>query len=291
MRTLSYRIGVLPLTLVVFGLALLLMVLPVQLRPANFPADDSYFYQQVAHNVASGFGSTFSRITPTNGYHPLWMVLCIPLHLITGGNKVLALHVVFAFQSVLSIAIGLVFLKITRLFAWRFPWVGLAMLSVFFLTGMYGSEAHINGFMLICTICSVLVAYGKRSLTIWLIAGLCGAGAVLARLDNVFVVGCLTLFVLWISWGDLRAKRAASIVIFIAPIAVLIGAYLAFNRVVFGHFMPISGAIKSGFPYVVGSLNNLPALGRVTSLSAMLCMVMALLFMRDRIRRGMLVAL
>ena len=34
--------------------------------------DDTYYYLQVAWNVAAGAGSCFSVGEPTNGYHPLW---------------------------------------------------------------------------------------------------------------------------------------------------------------------------------------------------------------------------
>ena len=39
----------------------------------NFVQDDFFYYLKVASNVASGNGSTFNGIVPTNGYHPLWM--------------------------------------------------------------------------------------------------------------------------------------------------------------------------------------------------------------------------
>jgi hypothetical protein len=43
--------------------------------PDRLFADDSYFYFQVAWNFARGMGSTFNNIMPTNGYHPVWMLV------------------------------------------------------------------------------------------------------------------------------------------------------------------------------------------------------------------------
>src|SRR4030042_943851 len=44
-----------------------------------FTRDDAYYYFKVAQNISEGHGSTFDGINPTNGYHPLWMLVCISL--------------------------------------------------------------------------------------------------------------------------------------------------------------------------------------------------------------------
>lgn len=41
--------------------------------------DDAFYYFKVAQNVVAGYGSTFDGINPTNGYHPLWLVLLLPI--------------------------------------------------------------------------------------------------------------------------------------------------------------------------------------------------------------------
>lgn len=59
-------------------LVIILLVVPF-LLPLNylihFSLDDAYFYLKIADNISSGFGSTFDKINPTNGYHPLWTLL------------------------------------------------------------------------------------------------------------------------------------------------------------------------------------------------------------------------
>ncbi|HMI30346.1 MAG TPA: hypothetical protein VK527_01310, partial [Candidatus Limnocylindrales bacterium] len=62
-------------------------VLPAQLNPRRFPSDDSFFYLQVARNIAAGHGSTFNTVSPTNGYHPLWMVPCVLAEAIARGDR------------------------------------------------------------------------------------------------------------------------------------------------------------------------------------------------------------
>ncbi|RME22092.1 MAG: hypothetical protein D6798_16635, partial [Deltaproteobacteria bacterium] len=41
--------------------------------------DDSFYYLEIARNIAAGRGSTFDGLQPTNGYHPLWMAICVKL--------------------------------------------------------------------------------------------------------------------------------------------------------------------------------------------------------------------
>src|SRR4029079_19731684 len=41
--------------------------------------DDAYYYLGVAKHLGAGDGSTFDGINRTNGYHPLWCVLLVPL--------------------------------------------------------------------------------------------------------------------------------------------------------------------------------------------------------------------
>jgi len=41
--------------------------------------DDAYYYFGVARNLAAGHGSTFDGIHSTNGYHPLWCWLLVPV--------------------------------------------------------------------------------------------------------------------------------------------------------------------------------------------------------------------
>ncbi|TDI43255.1 MAG: hypothetical protein E2P00_05355 [Acidobacteria bacterium] len=48
-------------------------------RLAYLLYDDAYYYLGVARNLAAGAGSTFDGINATNGYHPLWCWLLVPV--------------------------------------------------------------------------------------------------------------------------------------------------------------------------------------------------------------------
>ncbi len=67
-------------------LVLIVMVVTVSMavRPPNsvmnwFVADDVFYYFKTAQNIAAGKGVTFDGISQSNGFHPLWMLICIPV--------------------------------------------------------------------------------------------------------------------------------------------------------------------------------------------------------------------
>ena len=58
------------------------MVTSTRLGLAAFAQDDAYYYFRIAQNIALGRGSTWDGIHSTNGYHPLWLLMLIPLYFI-----------------------------------------------------------------------------------------------------------------------------------------------------------------------------------------------------------------
>src|SRR5512141_3247058 len=69
-----------------------------------FMRDDAYYYFKVAQNISEGHGSTFDGINRTNGYHPLWMLVCVPLFALARFDLILPLRILFLLMSGLSLA-------------------------------------------------------------------------------------------------------------------------------------------------------------------------------------------
>jgi hypothetical protein len=83
---------------------------------------------------------------------------------------------------------------------------------------------------------------GDRSLAVFgVIAGL----SILARLDNVFLVGSIVAVVV-LSGGQLPRVARRAIPVGLASIALVV-PYLLWNRLMFGGFIPISGVVKTMF--------------------------------------------
>ena len=58
-----------------------------------FTRDDAYYYFKVAQNISEGYGSTFDGINPTNGYHPLWAWVCVPIFALARFDLILPLRI------------------------------------------------------------------------------------------------------------------------------------------------------------------------------------------------------
>ncbi len=83
-----------------------------------FTRDDAYYYFKVAQNITEGHGSTFDGIDVTNGYHPLWMLVCIPIFSLARLDLILPLRVLLLVMSGLSVATGILLYRlIGKIFA------------------------------------------------------------------------------------------------------------------------------------------------------------------------------
>src|SRR5512138_565392 len=77
-----------------------------------FTRDDAYYYFKVAQNISEGHGSTFDGINPTNGYHPLWMLICVPIFALARFDLVLPLRVLLLVMSGLSVTTAILLYRL-----------------------------------------------------------------------------------------------------------------------------------------------------------------------------------
>ena len=97
-----------------FEVALVVVILSAYLYAAcsdafNLPnrwfiRDDAYYYYKIAQNIGEGHGSTFDGINPTNGYHPLWMLICIPIFTLARFDLILPLRVLVVLTGLIQVA-------------------------------------------------------------------------------------------------------------------------------------------------------------------------------------------
>jgi hypothetical protein len=77
-----------------------------------FTRDDAYYYFKVAQNISEGHGSTFDGINRTNGYHPLWMLICIPIFALARFDLILPLRILLLVMSGLSVGTGILLYRL-----------------------------------------------------------------------------------------------------------------------------------------------------------------------------------
>lgn len=79
-----------------------------------FVRDDAYYYFKVAQNIAEGHGSTFDGINITNGYHPLWMLICIPIFALAKYDLILPLRILLMVVAVIHAATSVMIYRLIK---------------------------------------------------------------------------------------------------------------------------------------------------------------------------------
>lgn len=79
-----------------------------------FTRDDAYYYFKVAQNISEGKGSTFDGINLTNGYHPLWMLVCIPIFALARFDLILPLRILLLVMAALRAATAILLYRLLK---------------------------------------------------------------------------------------------------------------------------------------------------------------------------------
>ena len=174
-----------------------------------FTRDDAYYYFKVAQNISEGHGSTFDGINLTNGYHPLWTLVCIPIFALARFDLILPLRIlIFVLAGLRAATSILLYRLLGNVIAWP-----IAMLAALYWGFNYyiHATAYQQGLETgLAAFCLVLFLFllqrferdqkpaplsWKQIATLSLAATL----VMFSRLDMVFLAG---LFGLWIIFRD-----------------------------------------------------------------------------------------
>lgn len=176
---------------------------PLDFLLTNLLPDDAFYYFEIARNIAQGFGSTFDGLTPTNGYHPLWMLVLSPLYAL--GNMLGWEDTMMPIRAALLLSllmnIGTI-ICVSRILA-RYTahiWVqgfGLMFfaLNPFFLYGsLNGLETSASLFLFSVFFLYTLSLHSPVSVRALTVLGALGGIMVLARLDYIFYVAAVFIW-------------------------------------------------------------------------------------------------
>lgn len=172
-----------------------------------FTRDDAYYYFKVAQNISEGNGSTFDGVNPTNGYHPLWMVICIPIFSLARFDLILPLRVLLLVMSGLSAATAILLYRlIGRIFT---PAIGaIAALYWAFDFDLFkrlyqqGLETGIAAFFIVLLACKFFEfeqsrRNGETTVKQLAILGVFAVLAMFSRLDLVFLAGIAGIWIVF----------------------------------------------------------------------------------------------
>jgi hypothetical protein len=216
----------------------------------TFFAADAFYYLSIAANSTFGL-YTFDGRAMTNGFHPLWQVL---LQLVVGHLTVQSglppIIASFALSIVVA-SIGLAYIAAALAFATDNIWPALLLFpGAFYLLSSqidprFGSVwSFMNGMESPCSIFffGLLFYFCIKSRLQFtslglLVLSLLSLGVVFSRLDDIFLPVSFGV------WFFLRKRK--SVILYGIPIFLGLSAYLIFNRLSVGTFLPTSGAVKA----------------------------------------------
>ncbi len=209
--------------------------------------DDAYYYFKIAQNFARAGQLTFDGQTQANGFHPLWMLMLLPMfewiH-----DPVLVLRVIGSLSAALT---GMTAMASLHYLYTRYSWFAASITAGLILTCLiaFGS-AGMETVILLPLISLALVALDKaqpwrreqpatKSL---IVAGLALSLMQLARLDSVLLSLVLVVICGIANHSAAGLKRLAWLAL---PSVVTGGLYLMTLYARFGYFIPTSGLVKS----------------------------------------------
>lgn len=225
---------------------------PVETSFALSVPDDAYYYFTIARNWAAGAGISFDGLAPTNGFHPLWLVVITPLWYIHSTSQALPVHLALTMGALLDLmTMGgiwyLAYLLTERPMIAGFTVLVYAWNPYTLATSVNGLETSLGAMIFVWS----LVVYWRLRLidhirlTDSLLIGSLWSLLILARTDYLIIIAFCALDLIWRQRARLRR---------IWPIsagAVLLTPWLIWNWLNFGSISQVSG---KAYPYYLRTI-------------------------------------
>lgn len=217
--------------------------------------DDSFYYFKTAQYLAKGVFSTFDGgLTRTNGYHPIWLLLITPIYWVFDSES--ALFVIKALEIMLCAGGAVLIVFAARLSLPAPCWVLLfALLPGLYQAGdgwgllglLCGMEAAASLFWLGLLFMACSLFEKNPSRWTWFPTAVVFT-LPWVRLEFVAISVTVTAALCFVKYSDRRTRPTSS---WRSHLTILVGAWtgillnLAYNRMVFGGLVPVSGMVKS----------------------------------------------
>ena len=221
------------------------------LNSVSLTYDDGFYYFKIAQQLASGAGSTFDGVHPTNGYHPLWLLCLVPIFwLKSTPDTALILGIIL--QGVLMTAGVVLTYQIARLMFGRFAASLAALLWIYvqliYRVALSGMEYSLQAVGILATAYIYMRWFAESPaprLRWYLALGLLLSLMFLARLDTILLAGFIMLALAWREpRHGLTRAGAVRLLALAMPVAGVGLLYMGANLWLFGNLLPVSGVIK-----------------------------------------------
>lgn len=231
--------------LIILGLLVRFLVIfqPAD-RLVQFTGDDMYYYLEIAKNMVEGRGVSFDGIHETNGFHPLYMALLLPITSLAQPDGFLVTQLALIMLSLFNVLTAVFIYKIISLltkdkdiallgsFIWLFnPWTIFISLT--------GVEVAISSFFIGLSLYYYISTREKFTIKNAMILGIMCAFTFLSRSDTVFVFIAIALDIIYQRHhkGIFRFENIKLLAVMGVFFLILISPWLLWSKIYFGTFV------------------------------------------------------
>ncbi|MBU5557666.1 MAG: glycosyltransferase family 39 protein [Candidatus Micrarchaeia archaeon] len=162
--------------------------------------DDSFYGFSIARSIANGHGVTYNGIDQTNGFQPLWVLMIVPIFMIT-SNIYLAVNLVLVLAAIINtLTVLLVYKFAQNVFGEKIALIAIVLYGlnpfVMFQT-LSGIDVVLFTFLVIVTIYfynKIEHKFDKKNLCV---LGVLIGMTMLARMDGLLLFAAIWLYMLW----------------------------------------------------------------------------------------------
>jgi len=226
------------LLVVALAVRLAIVAAPVPVQLDKTLPDDAYYYFLTARNIAQGNGPSVDGLHPSNGWHPLWLLLMVGVFSPPTADLDTPVRVALALGALFDSLVVVVIYQTARRYVGAAAFAGAlvyALNSMPAFQSVNGLETGLTALLTAlawATTLRLVERPGARLALLWgLVFGLC----FLARTDASIILVWLGLFA---GWRLLRAPGGVGLIALGAAVAVVVVApWFAWNQANFGSFL------------------------------------------------------
>lgn len=228
-----------------FAGVLALAWMPISAAVSQFVVEDTGYYLTTARNLVRGAGVTLDGRNPTNGFHPLWLVILSAETWLADGSSAQLFHLALTTCAVLfAVAVLIVYRDVrNRMAPWLAAPVAALMLWNYRLASVAlgGLETALAGVATVATI-----SYLARSAEPLALSRAAGLGA-LVGVASLSRMDALLLGAIVIAWVGVRslpaglAKAVAIVGVALAVMLVTLIPWFVFSQRAVHAWLPRSG--------------------------------------------------
>jgi hypothetical protein len=232
------------------GIAFWLAWRPVDHLVTHTMSDDAFYYFQTARTIADGGGVSVDGETWANGFHPIWLLMLVPVYWLGAGDET-AINIALTMSAAAVSLSGLVLYATARR-------MGISEIASLAATALYllhpvvtymsvnGLETGIGLAAFVVFAYVFVCCWQESSATSAMFVSLAAGVLVLARTDYG-IVAAVGLAALVLRTGAEPARMAALVM----PAIAITAPWFAWNIVVFD--TPLQGS-AGAIPYVAHQL-------------------------------------